>query len=52
MSYKPLIIVLGEPRSIFIEILLKTYKKIIFKKMKRPIILIGSINLLKKQMNY
>ncbi len=52
MSYKPLIIVLGEPRSIFIEILLKTYKKIIFKNMKRPIILIGSINLLKKQMNY
>ena len=51
MSYKPLLIVLGEPRSIFIEVFLKAYKKL-RKKIKRPILLIGSKKLLKKQLNY
>ncbi len=51
MSYKPLLIVLGEPRSIFIEIFLKAYKKL-RKKIKRPIILIGSAKLLEKQLKY
>ena len=51
MNYKPLLIVLGEPRSIFIEIFLKAYKKL-RKKIKRPILLIGSKKLLKKQLNY
>ena len=51
MNYKPLLIVLGEPRSVFIEILLKAYKKL-KKKIKRPIILIGSAKLIKKQLNH
>ena len=51
MSYKPLLIVLGEPRSVFIEIFLKAYQKL-RKKIKRPIVLIGSAKLLKKQLNY
>ena len=51
MSYKPLLIVLGEPRSIFIEIFLKAYKKL-RKRIKRPIILIGSAKLLEKQLKY
>jgi len=51
MNYKPLLIVLGEPRSVFIEIFLKAYKKL-RKKIKRPIILIGSAKLLEKQLNY
>ena len=51
MNYKPLLIVLAEPRSIFIEILLKAYKKL-RKKIKRPILLIGSKKLLKKQLSY
>ena len=51
MNYKPLLIVLGEPRSVFIEIFLKAYKKL-RKKIKRPIILIGSLKLFEKQLNY
>ena len=51
MNYKPLLIVLAEPRSIFIEVFLKAYKKL-RKKIKRPILLIGSKKLLKKQLNY
>ena len=51
MNYKPLLIVLGEPRSVFIEIFLKAYKKL-RKKIKRPIILIGSAKLIEKQLNY
>ena len=49
MTLKPLIIVAGEPYSIFSEIFLKLYKKKI-KKLKTPIILIISKRLLKKQM--
>ena len=51
MNYKPLLIVLGEPRIVFIEIFLKAFKKL-RNKIKRPIVLIGSIKLLKKQMKY
>ena len=47
MSYKPIIIVSGDPKSIFLEIFFKSLKK---KKFKSPIILICSQNLLKKNM--
>ena len=49
MSLKPLIIVAGEPYSIFSEIFLKLYNKKI-RKLKMPIILIVSKRLFKKQM--
>ena len=52
MKYKPLIIVMGEPYSIFLEILFKTFKPSFINKIKRPIVLIGSAELLKKQMNF
>ena len=42
MSYKPIIIINGEPNSIFLEIFLKSLKK----KIKSPIILISSLKLL------
>ena len=48
MSYKPILIVAGEPYSIFSEIFFKTLKKY---KSKKPIILIGSRKLLSKQMS-
>ena len=44
MNYKPIIIVSGEPNSIFFEIFLKSIKKNI----KTPLILIASYDLLKK----
>ena len=47
MIYKPIIIVAGEPNSIFFEIFFKALK---YKKFKSPIILIASLNLLKLQM--
>jgi len=47
---KPLLIVLGEPNSIFSEILFKSYKKKIAEKLNRPILIIGSVDLLKSQM--
>jgi len=46
----PLLIVLGEPNSIFSEILFKSYKKKIIQKLNRPILIIGSENLLRRQM--
>ena len=46
---KPILIVAGEPFSIFSEILFKTIKK---HKIKNPIILIGSYNLIKAQMSF
>ena len=53
MNYKPLLILLGEPYSVFIELFLKTYKKYILKnKIKIPIILVGSYKLFEKQMKY
>ena len=48
MNYRPIIIVAGEPNSIFFEIFFKTIKT---KKFKSPIILVASLNLLKLQMN-
>jgi 4-hydroxythreonine-4-phosphate dehydrogenase len=48
----PLLIVLGEPNSIFSEILFKAYKKKIIQKFNRPIVIIGSENLLKLQMKF
>mgnify|MGYP001286079219 CR=1 FL=1 len=47
MNFKPIIVVAGEPRSIFFEIFFKALK---FKKIKSPIILICSLNLLKNNM--
>ena len=47
MVYKPIVIVAGEPNSIFSEILIKSLK---YKKFKSPIILIASKNLFKLQM--
>ena len=47
MTYKPIIIVAGEPNSIFSEIFFKSIK---IKKFKSPIILIASYNLIKLQM--
>ena len=50
MKFKPLIIVLGEPYSVFSEILFKSLKHNSIKKFKKKIILIGSKKLLEKQM--
>ena len=47
MSYSPILIVGGEPNSIFLEIFFKTLK---FHKIKSPIILISSEKILKQQM--
>ncbi len=47
MNYNPIIIVAGEPNSVFIEIFLKSLNS---KKFRRQIILICSHNLLKLQM--
>ena len=47
MTYKPIIIVAGEPNSIFSEIFFKSLK---IKKFRSPIILIASYNLIKLQM--
>jgi len=47
MNFKPIIVVAGEPNSVFFEIFFKALKK---KKIKSPIILIASFKLLKLQM--
>ena len=47
MIYKPIILVAGEPNSIFLEIF---FKALTYKNFKSPIILIASLNLLKLQM--
>ncbi len=47
MNKKPIIIVNGEPYSVFLEILFKSIKKY---KSKKPIILIGSKKLISQQM--
>ena len=50
---KPLLIVLGEPNSVFIEIITKVLNKITFrKKIKYPIILIGSKKLILSQLKF
>ena len=48
MSSNPIVVIGGEPKSIFLEILLKSIKKI--KKRAKPIILISSKELLNKNM--
>jgi 4-hydroxythreonine-4-phosphate dehydrogenase len=47
MNYKPIIVVAGEPNSIFSEIFFKAKNNV---KIKNPIILIASEKLIKKQM--
>ena len=46
MSFNPIVIIGGEPQSVFIEILLKSIKKI-----NNPIILISSKDILRKNMD-
>ena len=48
MNYNPILIVHGEPNSVFFEIFFKAQNSI---KVKSPIILISSEKLLKLQMN-
>lgn len=50
MKNKPLIIVSGEPYSVFLEIFYKIFKSSFYKKYKIPIILIGSKNMIELQM--
>ncbi len=50
MKDKPIVIVAGEPYSIFFEIFLKSFKKKVFLKFKNPIILICSRKLFYNQM--
>lgn len=47
MNFKPIIIICGEPNSIFSEILIKSFRKYKFKK---PIVLIGSYKLISLQL--
>ena len=47
MNYKPILIVSGEPNSVFLEIYFKVLKST---KIKSPIILISSEKLIKLQM--
>jgi len=47
MNKKPILIICGEPNSIFSEIIIKSYKKF---KSKKPILLIGSHNLMLSQL--
>ena len=47
MKFDPILIVTGEPNSIFSEILFKSLKEI---RIKKPIILVSSYKLLKLQM--
>ena len=49
MKFKPIVIVAGEPNSIFFEIFLKTIKN---NKFQSPIILIASKKILEKQIRY
>ena len=45
-KFKPIIIIPGEPNSIFLEIFFKSFKK----KIKNPVILIGSLKVIRSQM--
>jgi 4-hydroxythreonine-4-phosphate dehydrogenase len=47
MNYKPILIVHGEPNSVFLEIFFKSLR---YKKFKNPLVLICSIKILKFQM--
>ena len=50
MNNKPILIVLGEPNSIFSELLFKVFKSKSSQKVNRPLLIIGSEKLLKAQM--
>ena len=50
MKNKPIIIVSGEPYSVFFEIFFKIFKSNFYKKYKNPIILIGSKKIIQMQM--
>ena len=50
MNNKPILIVLGEPNSIFSELLFKVFKNKIYKKINRPLLIVGSEKLLRAQM--
>ena len=50
MKNKTILVVAGEPNSIFLEIFFKTLKKKKIQNIKKPIILIASKKLLLKQM--
>ena len=52
MNRKPILIVTGEPNSVFLELFFKIYKKNIKKKLKTPILLITSKDHLLIQMKY
>ena len=52
MNRKPIIIVTGEPNSVFLELFFKVYKKNIKKKLKTPILLITSKDHLLMQMKH
>jgi len=47
MKFKPILIVAGQPKSIFFEIFFKSIRK---KKIKSPIIIISSLKLLTSEM--
>jgi len=50
VNNKPVLIVLGEPNSVFSELLFKVYKNKSSQKINRPLVIIGSEKLLKAQM--
>ncbi len=50
MKNKPVVIISGDPKSTFNEILIKTLKKIVLKKFKFPIIIICSKNLFQNEL--
>ena len=50
MNHKPILIVVGEPYSVFSELIFKLFKSKKIKNLKNRFIFIGSIELLKKQM--
>lgn len=52
MNHKPIVIVTGEPNSVFLELFFKIYKKNIKKNIKTPILLITSKDHLLMQMKY
>jgi len=49
MNIKPILIIAGEPYSVFSELLFKIFTK---EKFRKPIVIIGSIDLIIKQMKY
>jgi len=50
MKFSPIILVAGEPHSVFLELFFKIYKSKFIKKYKRPLLLISSKKLVLKQM--